>query len=78
MRSHPEGMTVQQIHNTLESSPPRRTLQYRLKFLVECRRLVMMGAGRGVRYRGPRAYSVSAGAAQWTFTTPPAEARVVP
>ena len=78
MRTHPEGVTVQQIHDALESSPPRRTLQYRLKFLVECRRLVMMGAGRGVRYREPQAYSVSAGAAQWTFTAPPVEVRVVP
>ena len=51
MRNHPEGMSVQQIHDALDSSPPRRTLQYRLKYLVDCGRLVAEGAGRGVRYR---------------------------
>ena len=53
-RRHPEGMTAQQINDALESAPPRRTLQYRLKSLVDSKRLVMEGAGRGARYRVPR------------------------
>ena len=46
-------MTVQQIHDALVLPPPRRTLQYRLKFLVDSNRLVMEGVGRSVRYRVP-------------------------
>ncbi len=53
-RHHPEGMTAQQINDALESAPPRRTLQYRLKSLANSKRLVMEGAGRWVRYRVPR------------------------
>ena len=53
-RHHPEGMTAQQINDALESAPPRRTLQYRLKSLVDSKRLVMEGAGRWARYRVPR------------------------
>jgi hypothetical protein len=54
MRDHPDGMTAQQIADALESPPPRRTLQYRLKSLVDSRRLVMEGEGRWARYRLPR------------------------
>jgi hypothetical protein len=52
-RGHPEGMTAQQIADALESPPPRRTLQYRLKSLVDAGRLVMEGEGRWARYRLP-------------------------
>ena len=78
VRNRPEGLTLQQILDAFESPPPRRTLQYRLKFLVDCGRLSMSGAGRGVRYRKSREYLVSAGAAQWTFTTSQPEVRVEP
>ncbi len=54
VRQQPEGMTAQQINDVLESAPPRRTLQYRLKSLVDSKRLVMEGAGRWARYRMPR------------------------
>jgi hypothetical protein len=53
VRHHPEGMTAQQIADALESAPPRRTLQYRLKSLVDSKRLVMVGAGRWAHYRVP-------------------------
>ena len=58
-RHHPEGMTAQQINDALESAPPRRTLQYRLKSLVDLKRLVMEGAGRWARYRMPRQVSAA-------------------
>lgn len=54
MLHHPEGMTAQQIADALESAPPRRTLQYRLKSLVDSKRLVMVGEGRWAHYRVPR------------------------
>ena len=59
-RQHPEGMTAQQINEALAFAPPHRTLQYRLKSLVESKRLVMERAGRRVRYRVPREVRVAA------------------
>ncbi len=56
---HPEGMTAQQIRDALEPAPPHRTLQYRLRFLVDNKRLIMEGAGRSARYRAPRVISLS-------------------
>ncbi|UVC19440.1 Fic family protein (plasmid) [Mesorhizobium onobrychidis] len=47
-------MTAQQIADALPSAPPRRTLQYRLRHLVDSKRLVMEGQGRWARYRVPR------------------------
>lgn len=55
VRRHPEGMTVGQLHDALKAPPPRRTLQYRLKSLVDDGHLVMEGAGRGTRYKALRA-----------------------
>lgn len=53
-RRHPEGVTARQIESALDSPPPRRTLQYRLKSLVESGRLAMEGSGRWARYRPPQ------------------------
>ena len=53
MRRHPEGVTVRQIEEAIEDAPPRRTLQYRLRSLVDAGRLVMDGSGRWARYRIP-------------------------
>ena len=53
VRQHPEGLTATQINDALESAPPRRTLQYRLKSLVDNKRLIMEGTGRWVRYSAP-------------------------
>ena len=59
VRQHPEGMTAQQINDALESAPPRRTVQYRLKSLVDSKRLIMESSGRWARYRVPRMVSVA-------------------
>ena len=45
LREHPEGRTASQIHDALTSAPPHRTLQYRLKSLVDSKRLIMVGTG---------------------------------
>jgi hypothetical protein len=54
VQRYPEGMTAQQIADALSAAPPRRTLQYRLRFLVDDKRLVMEGGGRWARYRAPQ------------------------
>ena len=54
VRRHPAGMTARQIAEALEDAPAHRTLQYRLRSLVDSKRLVMEGSGRGARYRVPR------------------------
>ena len=60
LREHPEGMTASQIGAALTTAPPRRTLQYRLKSLVDGNRLIMVGTGRWARYRVPRVTPVAA------------------
>ena len=57
VRLRPDGITAQQIHDSLTSAPPRRTLQYRLKSLVDGGRLIMEGSGRWARYRVSREVS---------------------
>lgn len=47
------GLTAQQVHEVLAAPPPRRTLQYRLKYLVDRRRLRRVGSGRWARYLPP-------------------------
>ncbi len=54
VRRHPEGMTAQEIARVLASPPPPRTLQYRLKYLVDHKRLFREGERRWARYRAPR------------------------
>ena len=56
---HPEGRTVSQIEADLVPAPPRRTLQYRLKSLVDSKRVLMEGTGRWARYRVPRMVDVA-------------------
>ena len=60
LREHPEGRTASQIEAALTTAPPRRTLQYRLKSLVDSKRLIMEGTGRWARYRLPPQISVAA------------------
>ncbi|MCY4551458.1 MAG: Fic family protein [Defluviicoccus sp.] len=60
VRRHPEGMTTSQIAEALGVDMPRRTLQYRLKSLVDDRRLVREGSVRWARYRAPKDVSLSA------------------
>lgn len=49
VRQYPEGRTARQVSDALASAPAHRTLQYRLRFLVDNERLVMEGGGRGAR-----------------------------
>ena len=49
----PNGVSVAEIHSTLEVQLPRRTLQRRLARLVEAGRLEAFGAGPGRYYRVP-------------------------
>ena len=58
VRGHSEDMSAQQISEALKSAPPRRTLQYHLKSLVEAKRLLMKGSGRWTRYDVPRDISL--------------------
>jgi hypothetical protein len=48
---HRGGASAEEIAAELESRPPRRTLQYWLKHLVDRNRLVVEGTGRAARYR---------------------------
>ena len=69
VRQRPEGMTAQQINDALESAPPRRTVQYRLKSLVDGKRLIMQSSGRWARYRVPRVVSMAGHAVAGTTAT---------
>ena len=51
VRRHPNDVSVQEIMRGLGAEIPRRTLQYRLKSLVERNRLVVVGKGRAAKYR---------------------------
>ena len=59
LRQHPKGRTASQIEGALTTAPPRRTLQYRLKSLVDSKRLIMVGTGRWARYRVPQPISLA-------------------
>ena len=50
---HHDGLSAKQLHEELGGAVALRTLQYRLKHLVETDRLVQEGEGRAVRYRIP-------------------------
>ena len=60
VRERPGSMTAQQIHDALESPPPRRTLQHRIRSLVDGGRLAMVGRGRWARYGVPRETTLDA------------------
>src|SRR5665811_1481664 len=51
-RQHPEGITAQQISRHLRVIP-LRTLQYRLKYPADNKRLVKEGEGRWAKYGLP-------------------------
>jgi Fic family protein len=65
IRAHaPEGMSVSEIADALKAdAPPRRTLQYQLKQLVDLKRLVREGERRGTRYTAPPTAEVTGFAA---------------
>ena len=78
VRRQSEAMTARQLNDVLEFPPPHRTLQYRIKLLVESKRLVMEGAGRSARYRVPRVISVAADPVGWHFSVPEPRLEVLP
>ena len=78
VRQYPEGRTARQISDALAAAPPRRTLQYRLKSLVDSKRLVMEGIGRWARYRVPRQISVAAQPISFHFAMLPPRVQVLP
>jgi len=53
VRRHPDGATAQQIARELGDGLPLRTLQYRLKYLLDSGRLARQGQGRWAIYRLP-------------------------
>ena len=67
VRQRPEGMTSPEIEVALDVPLPRRTLQYRLKTLVDDGRLLREGRGRWVRYR---ATNLAPGPVQVTTRSP--------
>lgn len=54
-RGQAGGITAQQIAGALKPPVPQRTLQYRLKHLVDNGRLVKQGTGRWAKYYSPSA-----------------------
>lgn len=66
VRRHPEGITAQEVAHELKTDIPPRTLQYRLKHLVEAKRLVKEGERRWTKYRLPSvvAKEIAEGAAE--------------
>jgi len=62
VRHHPDGVTAQEIADALKMALPHRTLQYRLKHLVDHNRLFKEGDGRRARYRLPRIIEAVGGA----------------
>lgn len=62
VREHPHGISADQVERLLDSGTPRRTLQYRLKHLVDASRLVREGEKRWTVYRIASAEDKHAGA----------------
>ena len=69
VRHHADGMTAREIGEVLERAPAHRTLQYRLRSLVESKRLTMEGTGRRARYRVLRESSLTARATLGPLTS---------
>ncbi len=59
VRKRPEGMSAPQIADALDVALPLRTLQYRLKMLVDDKRLVRHRSGRWAYYCLPKDVSLS-------------------
>jgi Fic family protein len=72
VRRRPEGVTAQQIAKDVPAIP-QRTLQRRLRDLVEKKRLVMEGERRWAKYRAPKAHSGEARIASTSKTDPDAD-----
>ncbi len=77
-RRHPDGVTAGEVADALPADLPRRTLQYRLKALVDAGRLLRTGSGRWARYRAPRAMAGSVSPASFEFSAGAATGVVLP
>jgi len=53
VRARPDGADLPEIAGGLKPDVPKRTLQYRLKYLVDAGRLVKEGDDRWAKYRSP-------------------------
>lgn len=62
VRSHQGGASLREIANALAPAPAMRTLQYRLKYLVDTGDLVKEGEGRWAKYSLPTAPEATAAA----------------
>lgn len=60
--THPDGVAAKTIRNELAFEVPTRMLQRRLALLVEQKRLIAEGSGKGRRYRPPATVTVTADA----------------
>jgi Fic/DOC family len=78
VRTHPEGASVAEIAKALNSTVARRTLQYRLKTLVEAGRIVPAGEGRGAKYRAPATEQTPAAVVEEGAATPESAEAAVP
>jgi hypothetical protein len=70
--THPDGIGIQDILDALGEALPRRTLQYRLKYLVDAGRLVKEGEKRWVKYMPVSAYAERKSKVQKTSREEPA------
>ena len=50
---HPDGVGLDGLLRALGAAIPRRTLQRRMRSLIEQHRVVTAGAGRALKYRAP-------------------------
>jgi hypothetical protein len=72
VRLRPEGADLPEIANALKPAAPKRTLQYRLKYLVDAGRLVKVGDDRWAKYRLPGAEEAKALASEKPAAVPAA------
>lgn len=59
VRRSPVGLTAREIAKALDDAPAQRTLQHRLKALVDDKRLLMESSGRWAKYRVPKDVDIS-------------------
>jgi Fic family protein len=61
VQQHPDGIGAPEIAKALPKAIPERTLQYRLKLLVDNGRLIKEGEGRWTKYRMPEGQAPAVG-----------------
>ncbi len=59
LQLHSGALTAQEISEALKTTVPLRTLQYRLKYLVDSNRVIKAGEGRWARYQLPSGERIS-------------------